>query len=84
MEAASLRTRQAIARELSDLEGMRRDGALHRKRALIVELIQLGQQEMNQNRQELREDRREQREDRRESREDRRTQQPRRQDWRRI
>jgi|GEM_PF-1210772 hypothetical protein len=76
-EAVALRTRQVIARELEELEGLRQGGALHRKRALIVELIQLGQQELHQGRQELREDRRE-------LREDRRTQQPLRQDWRRI
>jgi hypothetical protein len=84
VEAAALRSRQVIARELAQLEGQRRGGALNHKRALIVELIELGQQELNQGHQELREDRREQREDRHERREDRRTQVSPRQDWHRA
>ena len=67
-----MRTRQAIARELAQLEGRRMGGALHRKRDLIVELIRLAEREVQQGHQELREDHREQREDRRERREDRR------------
>jgi hypothetical protein len=71
-EASSLRTRMAIARELFPLMGSRRVWELQRMRALIVELINVGQQEMRENHQELREDRGERREDRRETREDRR------------
>ena len=72
VEAAALRSRQVIARELAQLEGQRRGGALNHKRALIVELIQLGRREVHGDKQELREDRHETREDRRETREDRR------------
>ena len=71
-EVASLRTRQAIARELFSLMGSRRAYDLQRQRTLIVELINLAQLEVRDSHQELREDQREKREDRRETREDHR------------
>lgn len=71
-EVASMRTRQAIARELFSLMGSRRAYDLQRQRTLIVELINLAQLEVRDSHQELREDQREKREDRRETREDHR------------
>jgi len=64
-EARSAARRSAIATELSRLHGRYDQGALARKRSLIVELIALARQEQRQNRRERREDRRERREDRR-------------------
>jgi len=64
-EAASQRARLRVARELDALVGSRRASDLKRQRSLIVELINLGEQELRQNGQERREDRRERREDRR-------------------
>ncbi|MFP2958046.1 hypothetical protein ACLEPN_09485 [Myxococcus sp. 1LA] len=57
-EQAALRTRKAIARELDDIEGLRQPGALHYKRTLIVDLIQLAERELNQSRREVHDDRR--------------------------
>lgn len=64
-EAASQRARLRVARELDSLVGSRRASDLKRQRTLLVELINLGEQELRQNGQERREDRRERREDRR-------------------
>ncbi|WP_216612966.1 hypothetical protein [Myxococcus xanthus] len=57
-ERAELRTRMAIARELDEIEGLRQPGALHYKRTLIQELIQVAERELNQTRREVRDDRR--------------------------
>lgn len=65
VEAASQRERLRVARELDSLVGSRRPADLKRERALIVELINLGEKELRQNGQERQEDRRERREDRR-------------------
>lgn len=65
VEKASQRERVHVARQLSELVGSRRPADLKRQRALIVELIRLGEQELRQDGKELREDRREKREDRR-------------------
>ncbi|NMO19817.1 hypothetical protein HPC49_03560 [Pyxidicoccus fallax] len=60
-EAASLAARRSVARELNSLMGVRSQVQLNRKRALIVELVQLGKQELRADRQELREDRKDRR-----------------------
>ncbi|ATB47504.1 hypothetical protein [Corallococcus macrosporus] len=57
-EHAALRTRKAIARELDEIEGLRQPGALHHKRTLILELIQVAERELNQSRREVRDERR--------------------------
>ncbi len=71
-EQAQHRRKQTIANELATLYHRHDPSAIARKRALIVELWQLAQVEVQQTAAETREDQRELREDRRETREDRR------------
>ncbi len=56
-EHAALRTKKAIARELDEIEGLRQPGALHHKRMLILELIQLAERELAQSRQDAHQNR---------------------------
>lgn len=68
VEAATLQTRAAIARELHWVMGSRNPSDLQRERNLIAQLVQVARVEVQQSKQELREDRQERREDRRERR----------------
>lgn len=63
--AASLGARERISRELSSLLGSRRPADLNRQRKLIVELIDLAEKEIRQNKQEQRDDRNPRRDDHR-------------------
>lgn len=65
VEAASLARVKAIDAELGTLAGKADGASLDRTRALIVELIGMGWNELGRDRRETREDRRELREDRR-------------------
>ncbi|WP_426751538.1 hypothetical protein [Myxococcus sp. Y35] len=56
-EHAALRTKKAIARELDEIEGLRQPGALHHKRTLILELIQLAERERTEGRRDVYRDR---------------------------
>ena len=57
--------RASIARELSGLVGQRGRRELDRTRTLIVQLIDMGQHEVQQTQQEIREDHRDNRRDNR-------------------
>ncbi|MBM7112728.1 hypothetical protein [Archangium primigenium] len=64
-ERAMQSTRASVARELSGLVGQRGRRELDRTRTLIVQLIDMGQHEVQQTQQEIREDRRDDRRDHR-------------------
>lgn len=64
-EAGIANRRGQIASELASLRGRYGPGELHRRRALLAELVRLARGELRGDVQELREDRRELREDRR-------------------